>query len=111
MVNVLNRFGTSLNNETMKRIFNSFVSPKMHFCAPVWCWVGQSDLKFMNHTIQRAAQVILHNSQAELNHDIFTVTGMLSFELFSHHKTLLATHQLLQSPSTDLYPRTAATYV
>ena len=103
MVNVLNRFGTSLNNETRKRIFNSFVSPKMHFCTPDWCWVGPSDLKSMNHTIQRAARVILYNSRAELNHDIFTATGLLPFELFSHHKSLLATHQLLQSPSTVLY--------
>ena len=103
MVNVLNRFGTSLNNETRKRIFNSFVSPKMHFCAPVWCWVGPSDLKSMNHTIQRAARVILHNSWAELNHNIFTTTGLLPFELFNHHKSLLATHQLLQPRSTDLY--------
>ena len=103
MVNVLNLFGTSLNNKIRKHIFNSFVSPKMHFCAPVWCWVGPSHIKSMNHIIQRATRVILHNSRAELNHNIFTATELLPFELFSHHKSLLATHQLLQSPSTDLY--------
>ena len=103
MINVLNRFGVSLNLNSRNRIFNSFIAPKLSFCVPVWCWIDNTEIKAFDHTLKHAARVITHNKRATLNNETFNLTGLLPFKLLSQRKCLLTTQRLLCEPDSLIY--------
>ena len=103
MINVLNRFGVSLNLNSRNRIFNSFIAPKLSFCVPVWCWIDNTEIKAFDHTLKHAARVITHNKRATLNKETFNLTGLFPFKLLSQRKCLLTTQRLLYEPDSLIY--------
>ena len=59
MLGVLNHFGAALN--TNCRCLQVFILPKLLYCTPVWCWVGNSVIN--DTTLQSAACNALRQKQ------------------------------------------------
>ena len=101
MVGVLNRFGSSLNTNTRQRILQAFVIPKVTFCLPVWGHVENKQCAAMDHVLQRAARVVLHDKTASLNRQTYDVTGLVSFALMTEWRCDIAVSALLSRENTD----------
>ena len=103
MVGVINRLGNALNTNTRQRILQAFVMPKLTYCLPVWGRLCSKSNTAMDHTLLRAARVVLHNRTAELNKATFLSTDILPFSELATMRCLLAVHRILSDDDNSSY--------
>ena len=79
-IEVLNRFGVTLNKNVQQRILQAFISPKFTYCLPVWGHLNKTCTSSMNQALRRATRVVPHDKTAVLNCDTYSSTGILPFD-------------------------------
>jgi Reverse transcriptase (RNA-dependent DNA polymerase) len=103
MTGVLNRFGCSLNTTVRCRVLCAFILPKLTYCLPVWCAVDKRTTVAMDHVLQRAARVVLHDKTSTLSEATYDSTGILPFSSLSKYRCLTTVHSLLSRDDAAAY--------
>ena len=67
----MNKFNTS------SMLFNNAynITPKITYCMPVWGHIAKTDCALMDHILQRALRVVLHDKSASLEAASYDVIG------------------------------------
>ena len=105
MIGVMNRFGTSVNCNTRRRVLTAFAFSTLTYCLSVWSAINKTNVKAMDRMLLQAACVVLHSKTAELNQDLYKATNILPLDLLSSFKCLLTTHALLQDNVSVYQPQ------
>ena len=82
-IGVLNRFGGTLNVNAKRRKLQALITQKLAYCVPVWGHLSKNQIEAMNHVIQHAACVVLHNKSACLDQSVHDLTGLMPFNIMA----------------------------
>ena len=79
MIEVLQRFSSSLDTVARLKVFNAFILPHITYCFPVWGNGSATATSIRGRFLIQSVCNMLNNSAAKLNESVFSSAGILPF--------------------------------